>query len=608
MSSTTEQSRLPFIITQPREVELLDGMTELSSDVRLSTSNVIPYMRKTMRSIFTSAAIRVVANKKRFVIQVDIIAPEAARWADVPEHLRIDYYQMDILDNVVTIASPSQVGAIWGVQTFADLFQAGGPDTLIPNCRIRDWSTVPVRGLFLPAIRLGERMRLDDYGTIIDRMARVKMNTLVIQLYARIANQDGDGTPDILMVPFPDHPQLATRNHVLWETPVPTPLPDGAQDSVTPVIVSEDCYAGVVEYGLERGVRVVPGLDLVAATPLLKQICPTAGQLDDAAFRDCLEQLYGSFLCRYHPDGVGFLHVGLAEVAGTPQLPDYLGWLVETLTAKGVGKVIVDASALSAAAIAQLAKLGLQDRVVAHGEGAAAGPAVWVAVAAGCSNWRQFGQIDDQLRLPKNELDGVLCTTMIDSIWVFDEHLVGAQGWRPEGAEDLARCRQRAMTNLSGKFAEPFLAAMPAFARMMANLPACFCKVPANRLDQGAAFVDQLAAELGPQALERLDELAANATTAFQVWLPLVTTEGESTPFPAVSKTYIGECARVAGLAKGCRKVLEFRQSGDPEALTQGIEAITEGMQGVASYKPRFMSPLLLSGLTMVRNYIKSLQ
>ena len=138
MTTARAQAQLPFFIPSPQQVILQDGVTELSPDVRLATSNVIPYMRKTMRSIFTASAIRVVANKKRFVIQVNIIDESEADWGDVPEVYRRDYYRMDIANNVVTISSPSQVGAIWGVQSFADLYQAGGPDGCIPNCVIRD--------------------------------------------------------------------------------------------------------------------------------------------------------------------------------------------------------------------------------------------------------------------------------------------------------------------------------------------------------------------------------------------------------------------------------------------------------------------------------------
>jgi hypothetical protein len=55
---------LPGVIPRPKKIIVGKGNCDLSKDVRLTTSNVLPLQRKTMRSVFNAAGIKVVANKK----------------------------------------------------------------------------------------------------------------------------------------------------------------------------------------------------------------------------------------------------------------------------------------------------------------------------------------------------------------------------------------------------------------------------------------------------------------------------------------------------------------------------------------------------------------
>ena len=602
MCPKTEQRQLPFFVPTPQSVKLLEGTTELSPDVRLATSNVIPYMRKTMRSIFTAAAIRVVANKKRFVIQVNIINPKDADWDDVPVELRDDFYKMVIENNLVTISSPSQTGAIWGVQSFADLYQAKGPETLIPNCVIKDWPTTAVRGAAVPATPMTKRMRLEEYGTVIDRLARARMNTLIISLY-NPPQPDCDRS-ETLLVPFPEFPELVTEEALTWETAQIAPVPEGIYDPMSPVMVSDDYLAGLISYGHERGLKIIPSLDLTEMTSQLKKVCPTAGNVADPKYRECAEKLYGSLLTRYCPDGIGAFHVSLKNVESSLSA-DYAAWLVELLTAKGVQKVIIDTMAATADMVKALKKEGLLDKVILLGDSDLNEIESWHALSLNAEHWCEFGT-DEALPLPKLPAAGVIAQTSIDSSRVFEEYLVAVAGWNADDASRPEDCKERAVKNITGRFYDVFASALPELRQACAAMPEILRQVPVNKPDGGADWIEKVKAALGKDAIAKLDAVLTPARAAYEKFLPMVTTEGESTPFPTVTKTFVGEAARMIGVALVCKVAIQ----GEPEngvSMEETIESFTDYMQGVSSYKPRHMAPPLLSGFTMLRNHLKSM-
>ena len=66
--ATSRRFEISELFPQPKEVILGEGISELAMDVRLSTSNVLPIQRKALRSILTMGCVRVVANKKKYVV------------------------------------------------------------------------------------------------------------------------------------------------------------------------------------------------------------------------------------------------------------------------------------------------------------------------------------------------------------------------------------------------------------------------------------------------------------------------------------------------------------------------------------------------------------
>ena len=122
--ATSRRFEISELFPQPKEVILGEGISELAMDVRLSTSNVLPIQRKALRSILTMGGVRVVANKKKYVVDAQVLGPDAFDLSRIPSELRHDFYELEIKGSEVFIRTPYQAGTVWAAQTLSLLFRA----------------------------------------------------------------------------------------------------------------------------------------------------------------------------------------------------------------------------------------------------------------------------------------------------------------------------------------------------------------------------------------------------------------------------------------------------------------------------------------------------
>ena len=156
--ATSRRFEISELFPQPKEVILGEGISELAMDVRLSTSNVLPIQRKALRSILTMGGVRVVANKKKYVVDAQVLGPDAFDLSRIPSELRHDFYELEIKGSEVFIRTPYQAGTVWAAQTLSLLFNMMFKGRAVPNLVIRDWPVVPLRGMVMDADWGTERM------------------------------------------------------------------------------------------------------------------------------------------------------------------------------------------------------------------------------------------------------------------------------------------------------------------------------------------------------------------------------------------------------------------------------------------------------------------
>ncbi|MCF7855744.1 MAG: glycoside hydrolase family 20 zincin-like fold domain-containing protein [Candidatus Pacebacteria bacterium] len=365
------QSEIETLLPGPRHIEIVDGTTELCSDVRLATSNVLPYMRKTMRTIFSAANVRIVANKKKFVIHVNILEDSDIDYCNCPEVARDDYYRMQIIDNVVTIEASSQTGAVWGTQTFAHLISRAGAGVIIPNIILADWAETRKRGLCIPANHTSAHMHLDEWGNFLDRMVELKLNTMIVDVFGHSGTRTNPIGAEFLLTSFDETDELKTANLLCYYSPVKGEWLDS--EELIPVIAQENGFTDLVNATNEKGISLLPAFTPIgcnytftSAFPDLKAKGPAPDDngriptcLSSEKARNCLATIYGKLIETYFPDGLEYLLIQLDRLPPADEeslwcqcntcagqspatiVKQFCVWLVEMLSTKGVNIVLL---------------------------------------------------------------------------------------------------------------------------------------------------------------------------------------------------------------------------------------------------------------------------
>ena len=493
---TTEQSsrqKLPSFLPGVQELTILDGTTELSSDVRLVTSNVLPMQRKAMRGVLTAVGIRVVANKKKFIIEAQVLPAEEFDLSTVPEHVRDEYYELEVRDNRMYIRTASQLGALWGTQTLAAIYRAEKVGSLIPNMMIRDWPATEVRGFFLENRGGVDRMTMPDWAALLDRIAFLKANLVSIGAaghWSDCACTDCcSRDAETLMVPVEEdvgETALKTERCAMWYAPT---TGEWHEDSYCPYLFEDDFFSEVANYLAEKSISLcLTANDLLANTLLVRhnpgiaavdsegKALPTGFCLSSAEARSAVETFFGSMIERNLPRGLSHFSLQLGgpvfyEAEGkiasrlcqcpectakseSERIRDFVLWLTETIRKRNVETVVIacDACArelnfLDEDFASALETAGLTQHVVLNcindEEGALsafknlqpvidAGVRAWVTPVASrhCEPFQTASDaLADSIEL-MDTVEGICACTVNDPAWYGLEASLSEQAWK----------------------------------------------------------------------------------------------------------------------------------------------------------------------------------
>ncbi len=369
------------LFPQPKEVILGEGISELAKDVRLSTSNVLPIQRKALRSILNLAGVRVVANKKKYVVDAQVLEESEFDLSQVPQSVRRDYYSLEIRGSEVFIRTPHQEGMVWAAQTLSCLFAMMFQGRAVPNLVIRDWPMVPLRGILAGADWGTERMDSVAWNQMLDCMSALHLNLFGLGVYdCRPATRPFQATrpSEFLLAPLEEEgmpPSLISRNRYRYYN---VKYDRWYDREAVPALAEGDAFSEVLTYGKERGVTIFPYMELLGHSTLLPRLKPALSACDEkgrptgqglclssSAARQELEKILESFLQRHFPTGVEFFHIGLDDLEPVPLhendgetesswcrcpkcrkagqaalLASYLKWMVDFLAAHDVKRVL----------------------------------------------------------------------------------------------------------------------------------------------------------------------------------------------------------------------------------------------------------------------------
>ena len=358
MSDASEGLANLTIDPMPRSVVENEGTTELSEDVRLVTSNVLPIQRKAMRGIFSDAGIRVVANKKKFVIEVYVKEPGELDLANVPEAGKEGYYEVYVQDNVVDIRTLSQEGALWGAQALADIYRSFKDDGRVSNLTIRDWPAHRDRGVLIRADDDIHARSFEQWRQMMNALARVKMNHVALPWFAWDSRQQRA----FLMTGLPEKDELLGEQASFYQD---------EENEDRPTLCVGDNYKNLVAHATERGVTLAPVIDVLGWTAPFAEWIPDVGAVsadgtsksngmcvDSDRGREVLEAYCTGVLETAFPTGAPCVHLQIGSVTGEDakalqcetgacagkagkELEKHLQWFVDMLREKNVERILV---------------------------------------------------------------------------------------------------------------------------------------------------------------------------------------------------------------------------------------------------------------------------
>lgn len=678
---------VPGLVPSPREVQLLDGGSGLSAPLTVGLSGLSVERLAIAAEVLTRAGVRVAESSNG-------PGTVAVRFEEGPG-LReagptaAESYELEIGHGRCTIRGPWP-GLLWGTHTLAALATAAREGKTLPALRLRDWPDLGSRGVFVENKWGPDRMTLEDWQGLVERLAALKLNRLGVGLYGCWGScrfepgPRGMGWPtEFLMVPVPGHPELVSRKRLRWYSPADDQWHD---ETYLPRICSEDFLGEVVRYAAARGVTVVPFVNSFGHNTLIPRQLPELSAknpdgtprhigycLSSPLTRSFIEGFYGSVVERYFPGGAPFFHVQMDEVwpdhpdpdrpelkadpwcqcpdcrASKPELllQDYVVWLVEMLTRKGVGTVVMwndqltrHMDALDEGLVARLRDKGLDRRLVLHwwwydndalndrtrvAIGRQLGLAGWVAPMTCYYNWMTYNprlkNIDLMLRMAREEGgEGAVSYAVHDPGWIDHEMLLASHAWNGGAVAGWETEVPRWAQIRFGGDAPEYLratallreaAAVPVLGRCHHYTYTYFresCPFPRPYPGEALAGLDQT-----PEAEVQLVRAAVLARDAVAGLTAVARgRRGEDRATPA---SLMGEAARLQGLAAAFASLLPLwrdaaRGSVDPTritALSEGRRSLIEAMRVVEREKPSWVVPACLQSLAVLVEFIDQL-
>ena len=241
-------------------------------------------------------------------------------------HAEADAYAVRVTESGAELVGRDAGGALYAVQTFAQLLDGDADCLTLPCCEIVDWPSFPTRGLFLEDRYGSDFLDKEDWLKAIDYFAQMKLNSLTVGIYGCWCQQFDGMISEFLYVPFRKYPQLKTPRHLKYFDVQSRKWV--YRENVLPTMFEEDFFGEIIAYAKERNITVKPLMNSYGHNTLIPRLLPELSAKDengcDTGFGVCtssdetyriMGDLYDEIIDRYlAPNGIDAIQIGLDEV------------------------------------------------------------------------------------------------------------------------------------------------------------------------------------------------------------------------------------------------------------------------------------------------------
>ena len=323
--------KLSKITPLPRTLELHGGKIQLGR-VGNSECSIIVKVKNSVLAIEAAEMLKAKINSTIFNIKEDDTEGKVKIVLEIsdeiPEEIKKNPdqgYRIIAKGNKITLTGYGELGLYYAARTLAQALDFDGYALTLPKMTVYDYPDLKTRGHFIESSWGAASMELEDWKNLIDDMAGMKLNQLVIGLYGcwRMLSPSMERSENIF-IDIPDFPKLRTDKRRKYYS-----AKKGAYvNELRRIPMAEKDFLGdIVAYGKKRGIEVFPLWNSYGHNSLLPRMYPEVAPIVDGEKSkiglcvsspktyEVLFKIYDYIIDKYlKPHGITSFHLGLDEV------------------------------------------------------------------------------------------------------------------------------------------------------------------------------------------------------------------------------------------------------------------------------------------------------
>ena len=247
---------------------------------------------------------------------------------EVPEEIKKNpeqSYKILTKGSKIILTGYGELGLFYAARSLIQTFDFDGHTLTVPKMTVFDFPDLKTRGHFIESSWGASSMELEDWTALIDDMADMKLNQLVIGLYGcwRALSPSRERSENVF-IDIPEFPKLRTDKKKKYYS-----AKRGAYvNELKRIPMAEKDFLGeIVGYGKKRGIEVFPLWNSYGHNSLLPRMYPEVAPIVDGKKSmiglcvssprtyEVLFKIYDYIIDRYlKPHGITSFHLGLDEV------------------------------------------------------------------------------------------------------------------------------------------------------------------------------------------------------------------------------------------------------------------------------------------------------
>ncbi|MBE6912204.1 MAG: hypothetical protein E7473_06745 [Ruminococcaceae bacterium] len=314
----------------PQKLQLGDSRIEIgrlaSADFKIITENIsgdLACFAYDMLCERLSKKLSVCAEKAKGNVKIILSLSEKVPCEVIKNQEQA--YEIKAKGNEITLTGFGEAGLYYAVTTLCQCIEFSGNVAYVSEMSLLDWPDMRTRGHFMECRYGSNLMELEDWKAVVDDMAEMKLNQLVVALYGSWCIQYDGVVSEYVYIPLKCYPEISASVIKKYYSPSKG---EWINETVPTPMAQKDFFGELIAYGKARGVEVAPLWNSYGHNSLIPRLIPSISAknengeltgfglcLSNSETYDVLFNIYDEIIEKYlKPNGIESFHIGLDEV------------------------------------------------------------------------------------------------------------------------------------------------------------------------------------------------------------------------------------------------------------------------------------------------------